>query len=260
VDTFDTDKTASPLTTKIFTMKKVFLTITALIFSLPAFMQTTDTEGCKDSPMFPTRMSNYYILECKDNYDAMDFNVAAGNAKGLGGTTMFLNTSEAIAVFKIMKNGHESAWVKVECGGDDNNDMIVLSIIQLAEMVQEVTADDILKALNKDGHIALYINFETGKSEIKAESQAVIDQLVQMLKANPDLKISIEGHTDNVGAAAANQTLSEKRATAVLDALAAKGIDRSRLSFKGYGASKPLMDNNTEDGKAKNRRVEIVKK
>ena len=86
-----------------------------------------------------------------------------------------------------------------------------------------------------------------------------IDQLVEMLKANPTLKISIEGHTDNVGTAAANQTLSENRAKAVMNAIIAVGISATQLSAKGWGATKPIADNTTDDGKAKNRRVEIVK-
>ena len=116
-----------------------------------------------------------------------------------------------------------------------------------------------LEALNKTGSIALYINFETGKSVINPESQSTIDQVAQLLIENTALKISIEGHTDNVGTPQTNQTLSENRAKAVMNAVAAKGIDKSRLVFKGWGQSKPISDNNTEDGKAKNRRVEIVK-
>jgi outer membrane protein OmpA-like peptidoglycan-associated protein len=80
-----------------------------------------------------------------------------------------------------------------------------------------------------------------------------------MLQQNPDVKVSIEGHTDNVGSAAANQTLSEKRAQAVVAWLSSHGIEGSRLKAKGWGASKPVDDNATEDGRAKNRRVELVK-
>ena len=116
-----------------------------------------------------------------------------------------------------------------------------------------------MNALNKDGFIALYINFETGKSDIKPESQEIVNQIAVMLKQNIDLKISIEGHTDNVGSDKSNQTLSENRATSVMKALIALGIDKTRLTSKGWGASKPIADNRTEEGKAKNRRVEIVK-
>jgi outer membrane protein OmpA-like peptidoglycan-associated protein len=107
--------------------------------------------------------------------------------------------------------------------------------------------------------VALYINFETGKSEIKPESKPVIDQMVEMMKQNPDLKISIEGHTDNVGTEKSNQTLSESRAKALMNALVSKSVAASRLKSKGWGQTKPIADNTTEEGKAKNRRVEIVK-
>lgn len=126
-------------------------------------------------------------------------------------------------------------------------------------MKQEIQASEIFEKLNTEGHISLYINFETGKSDIKTESQKTIDEIAEMLKNNASLKVSIEGHTDNVGTPAANKTLSENRAKAVMNALVAQGIDNSRLSAKGWGQDKPISDNTTEDGKAKNRRVEIVK-
>lgn len=80
-----------------------------------------------------------------------------------------------------------------------------------------------------------------------------------MLKTNPTLKISIEGHTDNIGNSQSNQTLSENRAKAVMNAIISNGIDKLRLSSKGWGQTKPIDDNKTEEGKATNRRVEIVK-
>ena len=247
--------------------------------------------------MFPNRMSNFLIGECSNNFDAVDFNLVAGGAtiitkegtkttirydfnaesgqqkpsvlqilrnyesasKKIGGTTVFLNTGEAIAVFKILKNGKEVAWIKLECGGNDSNDFYVLYIVELAAMNQEITSTDMLTALNTDGHISLYINFETGKSEVKPESQPTVDQIVELLKANPSLRISIEGHTDNVGTPAANKTLAESRAKTVMNSCIAKGIDKGRLTAKGWGQEKPVADNSSEDGRARNRRVEIVK-
>ena len=126
-------------------------------------------------------------------------------------------------------------------------------------MKQEITSDDLFKTLSDEGRITLYINFETGKSDIKPESQNIIDQIAEMLNANPGLRISAEGHTDNTGTAASNQLLSENRGKAVMNALIAKQIDKGRLSSKGWGQTKPIADNTTEEGKAINRRVEIVK-
>jgi len=116
-----------------------------------------------------------------------------------------------------------------------------------------------LDALNSDGFIALEILFDTGKSTIKSESQAIIDEIYKLLKENPSLKVSIEGHTDNVGNSENNKKLSENRAKAVVDALVAKGINQQRLSAVGHGQERPVADNRTEEGRAKNRRVEIVK-
>jgi len=126
-------------------------------------------------------------------------------------------------------------------------------------MKQDVTASSILETLNRNGHVGLYINFDFGKSTIKPESQPIIVQIVDMLKANPEIALSVEGHTDNVGNAKSNQKLSEERAKAVVASLVANGIDRKQLSSLGYGQEKPIAENTTEDGRAKNRRVELVK-
>ncbi len=136
----------------------------------------------------------------------------------------------------------------------------VLTIVEKEEMRQDIVAsDEMLRILNSLGRIALYINFDTGKSEVKSESMPVIDEIETLLKSNSDLKISIEGHTDNVGNAAANKKLSEARAQSVMKLLVTRGIDQSRLSAKGLGQEKPLDDNSTEEGRARNRRVELVK-
>jgi OmpA-OmpF porin, OOP family len=276
--------------------QKITLPVLLLVLtSKMAFSQ--DADGCKEHPMFPDRISNYVISECTNNFNATefwispdasktvtkegtttsiryDFNAESGQqkpsalqilrnyenaAKKLGGITMYFNIAASTGVFKIVKKGKEAAWIKVESGGNDSNDFIILTIVELELMKQEITSTDILTALNTDGRLALYINFETGKSDIKPESQAIIDEIFEMLKSNPALRISIEGHTDNVGAPTTNKTLSENRATSVKNALITKGTDKSRLSSKGFGQDNPISDNQTEDGKAKNRRVEIVK-
>ena len=135
----------------------------------------------------------------------------------------------------------------------------ILAFRGFGALAQDTEVKSMMETLNKEGKIALYINFETSKAEINAESQGVIDQVVLMLNTDKALKISVEGHTDNAGNPKTNRTLSESRAKAVMDRIITGGIDKSRLTFKGWGAEKPLTDNNTEDAKARNRRVEIVK-
>jgi outer membrane protein OmpA-like peptidoglycan-associated protein len=101
------------------------------------------------------------------------------------------------------------------------------------------------------------IFFDVNKSEIKSASQVELDNVVGLLKENPTLKIKINGHTDNVGKPADNLTLSNDRAKAVVAYLTAKGINASRLSFEGFGATVPVADNSTEEGRANNRRTEL---
>lgn len=101
------------------------------------------------------------------------------------------------------------------------------------------------------------IQFEVGRSEVKPSSYPMLDEIVEVLEKNPSLRVEIEGHTDSTGTAAFNQRLSEQRAEAVLEYLASKGISRVQLSAKGYGLTRPIASNNTPEGRAKNRRVEL---
>ena len=101
------------------------------------------------------------------------------------------------------------------------------------------------------------IFFDVNKYDIKNESQVELDEVVGLMKENPTVKIEISGHTDNVGKPIDNQKLSENRAKSVVTYLTAKGIDAKRLLFKGFGDTKPISDNKTEEGKAKNRRTEL---
>ena len=152
-------------------------------------------------------------------------------------------------------------WIKVGSFGGTPNEVehFTLYVLEMEPMKQEIQANEMFETINKEGFITLYINFETGKADIKPESQSIVDQIGEMLRQNKDLKISVEGHTDNVGSEKSNQLLSENRAKAVMNSLIARGIDKTRLSYKGWGSTKPIADNSTEEGKAKNRRVEIVK-
>ena len=111
-----------------------------------------------------------------------------------------------------------------------------------------------------DGKFITYgITFDVGKATIKPESMGEINRIVQLMNENPTLKFSVEGHTDSTGNAASNQTLSEQRAQAIVDKLVELGIAKDRLTAVGKGQNSPIADNNTDEGRAKNRRVEFVK-
>ena len=111
-----------------------------------------------------------------------------------------------------------------------------------------------------EGKIVTYgITFDVGKATIKPESMGEINRIVQLMNENPTLKFSVEGHTDSTGNAASNQTLSEQRAQAIVDKLVELGIAKDRLTAVGKGQNSPIADNTTDEGRAKNRRVEFVK-
>jgi OmpA-OmpF porin, OOP family len=136
----------------------------------------------------------------------------------------------------------------------------LLVVTEVAAMAQVVSAKELLDELNANGFITLYINFDTGKADLKTDGLATVKEIAAMLKSSAALKLAVEGHTDNVGDAAANKKLSEARAKSVMNAIVAAGIDATRLSAAGYGQEKPVADNRTEAGRAKNRRVELVKR
>lgn len=136
----------------------------------------------------------------------------------------------------------------------------LLEILEREGMEQKVTAARLLDELNKQGFTALYLNFETNSWQIRPADAATLDEVAAALKQTPGMKVSIEGHTDNVGTPESNRVLSERRAQSVLDALVQRGVDRARLSAAGFGQERPAADNRTEEGRAKNRRVELVRK
>ena len=110
------------------------------------------------------------------------------------------------------------------------------------------------------GRARLYgILFDVDSARLRGESLPTLDQVVRLLAGEPGWKITIEGHTDSTGTAPHNQVLSERRAAAVKDYLAGKGVAAARLASAGFGQSKPVADNATELGRARNRRVELVR-
>jgi OOP family OmpA-OmpF porin len=275
-------------------MKRIAFLFLAIVLLTPALVfAEPDADGCKDHRLF-TRMKNYYILECEKKFDQAlilldEDPESAKNLKPEGDRALikyqyqevagmapsylqirrnYQNAAKALkarilvdreryTAMQIDKNGAR-IYVGIELFNDGRN--ISLTILEQKAMEQEVTANDMWEALQKDGFMALYINFDTNKATIKPESTGIIDQIVELMKSQSSLKITIEGHTDSQGLPAANKTLSLNRAKSVIKAISAGGINQSRMIAVGWGQEKPVADNRTEEGRAKNRRVEIVKK
>jgi outer membrane protein OmpA-like peptidoglycan-associated protein len=263
-----------------------------LVAAFPSFGQPKDVAGSKDPALF-TRMPGFYIYENTEHqFDAYDFPVQKGNTTvtqhveghwthwrydfnpsagtlpsplqiqrnfqnavlKLGGKVMYNINLDS--TFMVARNGTET-WIALLPRGQT----YYLLIIETQAMQQDVVANaDALKSgLADTGHVEVPgIFFDTAKSDIKPESQPAIQEVVKMLKASPAVKVWVVGHTDNVGTADANVALSNARAASVVKALAAGGIDARRLTPHGDGPFSPVAANTTDEGRARNRRVELV--
>ncbi|KAA6460134.1 OmpA family protein [Acidobacteria bacterium AB60] len=269
-------------------MIRAFLVcLVAAVVSVPAWSQD-DAENCKDSSLI-TRMPGSTIHSCdKKEYDQKDIITGVnkdneditkhvegpleswdyGTREGVSDIQVFRNMETALKTggFQMVferSPGYISArkgktWIIIENSGS----YYYQTVVTEQEMKQEVTADasSLKDELDKSGHVAVYgILFDTGKATLQPASDEPLNQVLKLLQDDDSLKLTIEGHTDNVGAAAANRALSERRAQAVRDWLVSKGVSADRLTAKGYGDTKPVADNTTDEGRAKNRRVELVK-
>ena len=259
-----------------------------------AFSQE-DKEGSKDPSLF-TRMPGFHIYNYEElQFNKYEFPVAANKMQPVEGHHIYLdyyandniqlpsalqiarNYSNAIkkiggqivyeyddggnqnTVLKLVKDGTET-WAHINAGG---NGMYKVNIIEKQLMDQNVMADanSMAKTIKETGKVALYgIYFDSGKSVLKPESQNALQEISKLLKANATLKLLVVGHTDNTGSFDSNIKLSQDRAAAVVNELVTKfSIDASRLKPWGDGPTAPVATNETEAGKALNRRVELVK-
>jgi OOP family OmpA-OmpF porin len=266
----------------------LFVPLTFLfLFSSAALAQDPDAEGCSDSPLI-TRMPGSTIYTCENKeFDQFTFVVASKNGedveKQLEGeyhnwSYIARETVSELQIFRNIEAALKKATFIIDYSSSPNaitahkgNTWFTIhtsantysqTVLVVKEMTQEVTADasSFHDEIDKAGRVAVYgIHFETGKATIVPDSEATLNEIVKLLEQNADLKLRVEGHTDNTGTAAANQALSEKRAQAVVAWLVAHGAGGARLSAKGFGESQPVADNSTEEGRTKNRRVELAK-
>ena len=132
--------------------------------------------------------------------------------------------------------------------------------VEVADMGASARPDKLAKALQDQGHVAVYgIYFDSDKAILRPDSEATLAQIQQLLTRQASMKLEIQGHTDNTGARSHNDTLSQQRAEAVKTWLVGKGIAGGRLTAKGYSDTKPVAKNDTPQGRALNRRVELAR-
>lgn len=149
-------------------------------------------------------------------------------------------------------------WIKIY-SQETYIEVTVIEEKAFQSSIKPPEANAMKAALEKDGRIALYVNFDFNKATLKPDAAPVIAQVVKLMKDNPSLKLEVGGHTDNIGSHDYNVRLSGSRAAAVMAAVTSQGVAAGRLSATGFGPDKPIADNATGEGRARNRRVELVK-
>jgi OmpA-OmpF porin, OOP family len=266
------------------------------LMMVPLAFGQTDLPGSKDYPG-TSRMPGYYIADYKDTpFDSYSFTISEGgqekqqvvegrrydfrynlmekapmpsplqivrnyqNAARAAGGKILLDTKE-VTTIRLTRGGSE-VWFAVQTSNEPSGMFITLVVVEKQAMQQDVTMD--AKAMAQDlgaaGRVAIYgILFDTGKSELKTESGPALIEIAKLLKASPALRVYVVGHTDMVADLATNVKLSQARAQSVVNALVSQhGIASARLIAYGDGPYAPVATNKTEEGRAKNRRVELV--
>ena len=268
----------------------VVVIVMAVLASHVGYAQE-DRAGCTDHPLV-TRLPDFFIEGCKDEeFSSYKFMTPEGrkpveghlisisyqrpnSAPEMSGLEMIRNYTNAVEAIggTVVYEGNYSASMKVVV---DNREVWVevspygkrayrLDFVEKQMMAQQVVADAeaLLADLSRAGHVVVHgIYFDTDKAVVKPESEASLSEIATLLRENADLKVFIVGHTDITGDLAHNLDLSERRAAAVAEALVANhSISAERLAPRGVGPLAPVASNDTEAGRALNRRVEIVKR
>lgn len=267
-------------------LSRILICFAILISTRACAAQAKDADGCKDSPLI-SRFPGSVLTDCKHKADdVFKFTLDNGKSKEVEGDFTqieykFPSTASKAQVVRNMNTAIRAAgytmvydsgsygdftghmgktWIQIEIGGGgDIRETIVVEI----QLTQDVVANAAALGgnISSSGHTVVNgIQFDTGKADVKAESTPALDEVANLLKADPKLKLYVVGHTDNVGVLASNMDLSKRRAAAVVQLLVTKyGVAADRLSPYGDGPYAPLVSNDTEDGRTVNRRVELVK-
>lgn len=262
-----------------------------LISGVQAASDPGDCKGCKDHPLF-TRMPDFRLsIYRSKEFEQHKFQTESGKYISVEGAYYFLeydvnrnvkhpselqiirNHTNAIekiggkllreasshAYYVIKKDGMET-WVYLDPANQGK--MYRLTIIEKQAMAQDVvaTAAQMTQDIRTTGHVAVYgIYFDFNKADLKPESEPTLNEIAKFLAQNPGLKVFVVGHTDNVGKVDFNMKLSQARADAVQKALTSRyKVSPQRMEAYGVGQLMPVMSNRTEEGRAKNRRVELV--
>ncbi len=265
--------------------------IAGILCLAPMALAQDDFEKAKDHPLI-TRMPGYYIADyIEKEFDAVTFKDSKGKEVTVEGKHFYIDylvkdDAKASSEVQIVRNyinalqkiggkvlfqEPEHLYIRVDKGGGttwvhvnpfNGGEGYDLYVVEVKAMAQYVTADAAAMSteLKATGHVAVYdITFDGDKADLRPEAKIAIAEVAKLLKQDPSLKLFVVGHTANVGSVEAGLTLSQARAAAVVKALTDEhGIQADRLSSYGAGPYCPVSTNLTEEGRAKNRRVELV--
>ncbi|MCP2043179.1 OmpA family protein [Pontibacter sp. HSC-36F09] len=159
----------------------------------------------------------------------------------------------------VIRRNDGNVYIAMGKGMPSSTSIQIVQEKPFEQTITKITSEKIKQDLLENGKIVLHINFDTDKATLKPDGMEVVSEIVKVLKEDPALRIAINGYTDNSGNKEHNQNLSESRASAVKAEVSGAGIAPDRLTSKGFGQENPIADNSTEEGKAQNRRVELVK-
>lgn len=212
---------------------------------------TTDMEGHVGyyTPSDDSRNSNFTFHVEGDSWNHLSISF---NKRAL---KVYINGNRVANIPNCVKTNRlfieQYSW-----GGFDDSGTNAVTNVKLCK-----GAVPLYDRLSSQGKIITYaITFETGKADLKPESMTEINRIAKLMNEQSDLKFEVQGHCDNQGSDKVNDPLSQKRAEAIVAALVKQGINASRLTAVGKGSHSPIADNSTDEGRAKNRRVEFVKK
>jgi OOP family OmpA-OmpF porin len=270
--------------------KIVFLIVACLIaVQVQAASDPKDRPGCQDSPLL-TRMTGCWTYQCdKKSYHTYLMPIVKNDNKNnvegeyefvryecpgsMSGLEIIRNAEAALkkSGYKLLYSDNDATggthqitarsgpqWVYVFARNKEYEIRTVKT--KQMEQVMEANAAGWGQQIGETGRASIYgINFDTGKATIRPDSEPVLKEVLALLQSNPTWAMIIAGHTDNVGAKDMNLTLSRQRAESVIAWLVSQGIDKTRLAPAGFGDTRPVEKNSTEEGRAKNRRVDLVK-
>ncbi|MCX2682181.1 OmpA family protein [Galbibacter sp. EGI 63066] len=217
-------------------------------WSLPYFLKSYDE--------VITKVGGVRIFDGEINHE--EYERYHNDAQYLGEDGSIGYTGGKIRVYVIRRMVGGDIYIQLT-GNSASGKLNILQEESFKQTISIMKSDRIQKDLEEKGKVILYINFDLNKTSLKPEGQKAVDEIAEALQGNKDLSIAIHGYIDNLGSDKHNQELSEDRAESVLKALVSSDIDRSRLSSLGFGARNPVGNNDSEEGRAKNRRVELIK-